>query len=62
MNINNDSISNYKSESFKNPWTTIPRPMNRFMELNDIQQERLEKEKQDLSRVLLDQMEMKKRQ
>lgn len=34
--MNNETASNYKSESFKNPWTTIPRPMNRFMELNEI--------------------------
>ena len=37
--IGNESMhnSNIKSESFKNPWTTIPRPMNKFMEINDIQ-------------------------
>lgn len=35
-------------ESFKNPWTTIPRPMNRFTEISAAQYERQEKEKQDL--------------
>jgi hypothetical protein len=25
--------SNFK-DSFKNPWTTIPRPMNRFIEIS----------------------------
>jgi hypothetical protein len=35
-------------ESFKNPWTTIPRPMNRFTEISQAQYERQEKEKQDL--------------
>lgn len=50
-----------KNDSFKNPWTTIPRPMNRFMELNDIQWERQEKEKFDLQRILQDQIDEKRR-
>ena len=33
------------SDSFKNPWTTIPRPMNGFMDLDSVQYERHEKEK-----------------
>jgi CRISPR/Cas system CMR subunit Cmr4 (Cas7 group RAMP superfamily) len=47
-------------DSFKNPWTTIPRPMNRFSEISHAQYERQEKEKQDLQRVLQDQIEQKK--
>mmetsp|Transcript_4267 Transcript_4267/g.3107 ORF Transcript_4267/g.3107 Transcript_4267/m.3107 type:complete len:93 (-) Transcript_4267:451-729(-) len=54
-------MGEYQKGSFKNPWTAIPRPMNRFMEVNDVQYERQQVEKQDLSKVLLEQMEEKKR-
>ncbi|TNV82453.1 hypothetical protein FGO68_gene8416 [Halteria grandinella] len=47
-------------ESFKNPWTTIPRPMNRFTEISAAQYERQEKEKQDLQKVLQEQIEQRK--
>jgi len=39
-------------DSFKNPWTTIPRPMNRFAVISQVEYERQEKEKQDLQKVL----------
>ena len=42
-----DSQADYR-DSFKNPWTTVPRPMNRFMDVNPVVYERQEKEKQDL--------------
>jgi hypothetical protein len=71
---NNESFAQYQNlvgqgennqssfkESFKNPWTTIPRPMNRFAEISEVQYERQEKEKQDLQRVLQDQIDEKKR-
>ena len=48
-------------ESFKNPWTTIARPMNRFVEIPEAVYERQEREKQELQRVLQEQMEMKRR-
>jgi hypothetical protein len=32
-------------ESFKNPWTTIPRPMNRFVEIPEHVYERQEHQK-----------------
>ena len=48
-------------ESFKNPWTTIPRPMNRFVEIPEHVYERQEHQKQDLQRVLQEQIEEKKR-
>ncbi|CDW83304.1 UNKNOWN [Stylonychia lemnae] len=54
--------NNYKpTDSFKNPWTTKPRPMNGFMDLNPIVYERQEKEKQDLQKVLQEQIEEKKK-
>ena len=59
---NNPNNQSSFKESFKNPWTTIPRPMNRFAEISEVQYERQEKEKQDLQRVLQDQIEEKKRQ
>ena len=49
-------------ESFKNPWTTIPRPMNRFVEIPEHVYERQEHQKQDLQRVLQEQIEEKKKQ
>ncbi len=51
-NPNNANNTTQFKESFKNPWTTIPRPMNRFAEISEVQYERQEKEKQDLQRVL----------
>ena len=58
---NNPNNQSSFKESFKNPWTTIPRPMNRFAEISEVQYERQEKEKQDLQRVLQDQIDEKKR-
>ena len=49
-----------KSGSFKNPWTTISRPMNQFMDVNPIEYERHEKEKLELAKVLQEQIEEKK--
>lgn len=51
---------NHFKDSFKNPWTTIPRPMNRFAEISQIQYDRQEDEKKALQRVLQDQIDEKK--
>jgi hypothetical protein len=49
----NGDNNNFKpSESFKNPWTTVSRPMNGFIDVNPIVYERQEKEKLDLQKVL----------
>lgn len=57
--VEQNNQSSFK-DTFKNPWTTIPRPMNHFAEISQVQYDRQEDEKKALQRVLQDQIDEKK--
>jgi len=46
---------------YRDPYVSIPRPLNRFMDVTEGQLDKKEKEQDDLARILKEQMEEKKR-
>jgi hypothetical protein len=57
---NNPLISS-SEQKYRNPWTSVSRPMNRFMDVDESEWQKAEDRKQQLAKDLMQQIEERRR-